>query len=99
VFEKALAAFRGGDQVDVVFRPYQLQPDAPVNATSLSGWLAKKFGSNVDRMLSRVSARSPRIAWRGRPGVSMGARVQRALVEALFHAHFSDDGDVGDHGR
>jgi predicted DsbA family dithiol-disulfide isomerase len=114
-FEKALGAFPGGDEVEVVFRPYQLQPDAPVAATPLSGWLAKKFGANVDRMLSRVSDAAAEegitIDWDNALAVNTltahrlswlaereyGARLQRALVEALFHAHFSEGGDVGNH--
>jgi predicted DsbA family dithiol-disulfide isomerase len=54
-FERALEAFPGRDEVEVVFRPFQLQPDAPTTAAPLRGELAKRFGAGVDRMLSRVS--------------------------------------------
>ncbi|NUU21541.1 MAG: DsbA family oxidoreductase [Streptomycetaceae bacterium] len=43
-FEKALAAFPGGDRVRVVYRPYQLDPSTPAQAGPLSERLAAKFG-------------------------------------------------------
>ncbi|WTW98008.1 DsbA family oxidoreductase [Streptomycetaceae bacterium NBC_01309] len=43
-FEKALAAFPGGADVEVVYRPYQLDPSTPEKAEPLSERLALKFG-------------------------------------------------------
>ncbi|MGW0662007.1 DsbA family oxidoreductase [Streptodolium elevatio] len=43
-FEKALAAFPGGAGVEVVYRPYQLDPSTPEKAEPLSERLAVKFG-------------------------------------------------------
>ncbi|MCF2526163.1 DsbA family oxidoreductase [Yinghuangia soli] len=43
-FEKALAQFPGGDRVEVVYRPYQLDPTTPEKAGPLSDRLAAKFG-------------------------------------------------------
>lgn len=54
-FERALADFAGKEEVDVVFRPFQLQPDAPLVATPLPAELRRRFGPNAGRMLSRVS--------------------------------------------
>lgn len=43
-FEEALAAFPGRDRVEVVYRPYQLDPSTPEKAEPLSERLALKFG-------------------------------------------------------
>jgi predicted DsbA family dithiol-disulfide isomerase len=44
-FEKALDAFPGGERVEVVYRPYQLDPSTPEQAGPLSERLARKFGA------------------------------------------------------
>jgi predicted DsbA family dithiol-disulfide isomerase len=54
-FARALAAFPGGEQVDVGFRPYRLDPDAPATPRPLIESLGRKFGARVPEMLSRVS--------------------------------------------
>lgn len=43
-FERALAAFPGGSDVEVVYRPYQLDPAAPAEASPLEDALARTFG-------------------------------------------------------
>jgi predicted DsbA family dithiol-disulfide isomerase len=113
-FAKALAQFDGRDDVEVVFRPYQLDPSAPTASVPLRGALERKFGPGAARMMDRVTdaaagegiemhmerARSVntldahrllRLAER-----EHGAAVQRALVERLFAAYFTEGGDVGD---
>ena len=54
-FARALAAFPGAESVDVVFRPYQLDAEAPVTPRPLLESLGRKFGSRVQAMVSRVS--------------------------------------------
>ena len=54
-FAKALQSFPGRDDVHVVFRPYQLDPDAPSTATPLPDALATKFGANARAMMARVA--------------------------------------------
>src|SRR5690554_4302487 len=54
-FARALAAFPGAAQVDVVYRPYQLDPDAPEEPIPLKSYLERRFGRPVDGMLQRVS--------------------------------------------
>lgn len=46
-FEKALAEFAGADAVEVVYRPYQLDPTTPEQAAPLSEHLAAKFGADA----------------------------------------------------
>ena len=114
-FERALSAFAGKDEVEVVFRPFQLQPDAPTVATPLRPSLEKRFGAGTRHMLSRVteaaSEEGIRIDWDNALAVNTltahrlirlaerenGVLVQRALVDSLFDAHFTNGEDVGDH--
>ena len=54
-FERALAAFPGGHEIEVTFRPFQLDPNAPAAGVPMSEYLAKRFGRPEDAMLSRVT--------------------------------------------
>ena len=54
-FEKALAAFPGRDEVDVEFRPYQLDPAASSTGSPLIERLQRKFGANAGAMTQRVT--------------------------------------------
>ncbi|HEX7091553.1 MAG TPA: DsbA family oxidoreductase [Longimicrobiales bacterium] len=54
-FARALAAFAGAEQVDVAYRPYQLDPDAPAEPIPVRSYLERRFGGRVDGMLGRVS--------------------------------------------
>lgn len=46
-FERALAAFPGAEQVEVVYRPFQLDPAAPSQAIPLRDYLARRFGGRA----------------------------------------------------
>jgi predicted DsbA family dithiol-disulfide isomerase len=57
-FEQALEQFDGRDQIDVVFRPYQLDPTAPPGvATPVAEAYAKKFGGadQAERIIANVT--------------------------------------------
>ncbi len=54
-FEAALAQFADREQVEVVFRPYQLDPNAPQTGLPLSTYLERRFGKGVDEMLQHVT--------------------------------------------
>lgn len=54
-FQKALAQFADADTVDVVHRPFQLDPTAPAEARPLSEYLARRFGAIAEPMTHRVS--------------------------------------------
>ncbi|GAA2249068.1 protein disulfide isomerase FrnE [Kitasatospora cystarginea] len=54
-FEQALDRFPGGGEVEVVFRPYQLVPDAPEQATGHRAWLAERYGPQSVAMDARVT--------------------------------------------
>ncbi|MFC1404805.1 MULTISPECIES: DsbA family protein [Streptacidiphilus] len=53
-FERALSAFN--QPVEVVYRPYQLVPDAPAEATPHRAWLAERYGPQSRAMDDRVAA-------------------------------------------
>jgi len=55
-FERALAAFPRSEQVEVVYKPYQLVPDAPSEAVPHRAWLAERYGPQSRAMDDRVTA-------------------------------------------
>jgi predicted DsbA family dithiol-disulfide isomerase len=55
-FGRALEAFPGADEVEVVFRPFQLNPDASDVAEPLSEYMAKRFGPRAAAMHGQVDA-------------------------------------------
>lgn len=55
-FFQALAAYPQADAVDVRFRPYQLDPDAPDAAEPTTAYLERRFGRLGPRMLQPVDA-------------------------------------------
>ncbi|GAA5007038.1 DsbA family oxidoreductase [Kitasatospora paranensis] len=54
-FEQALDRFPGRADVEVVYRPYQLVPDAPAEATAHRAWLAERYGPQSVAMDARVT--------------------------------------------
>lgn len=55
-FERALAVFPGGEDVEVTYRPYELDPSTPTEPAPLRERLAKKFGAdNLDTMNARLA--------------------------------------------
>jgi predicted DsbA family dithiol-disulfide isomerase len=54
-FERALAAFPRRAEVEVVFKPYQLDPSAPTIAAPLMDRLRRKFGAQAPAMMQRVT--------------------------------------------
>jgi predicted DsbA family dithiol-disulfide isomerase len=54
-FEQALDRFPGRADVEVVYRPYQLVPDAPAEATPHRAWLAERYGPQSVAMDARVT--------------------------------------------
>jgi len=55
-FARALADRPDADAVEVVFRPYQLDPDLPDTPQPLMQRLAEKFGAQKDAAMQRVTA-------------------------------------------
>lgn len=53
-FERALETFAGVDSVEVVYRPYQLDPNAPTKAIPMYEYLERRFGPSGRQMAQRV---------------------------------------------
>lgn len=53
--ERALTALSPREPVEVVFRPYQLDPTTPETAAPLTEYLERRFGGRTDGMLEGVS--------------------------------------------
>jgi len=54
-FERALSAFPGAADVEVVYRPYQLDPGAPSVASSHRAYLDSRYGPGSAQMDARVA--------------------------------------------
>lgn len=54
-FERALAAFPDADSVEVVYRPYQLDPGAPEQASSHRAYLDGRYGPGSAAMDAHVA--------------------------------------------
>lgn len=55
-FERALAAFPGAQDIQVTYRPYELDPTTPAEPAPLRERLAAKFGAaNLDGMNARLA--------------------------------------------
>ena len=52
--ERALAGFAGADELDVRYRPYQLDPRAPMEAVPMLDYLGRRFGAQARAMASHV---------------------------------------------
>lgn len=53
-FSRALADFAGADDVEIVFRPYQLDPGAPDSPVPLSEYLEGRYGPRAKGMQEQV---------------------------------------------
>src|SRR5688500_7974141 len=78
-FDQALAAFPGAADVEVIYKPYQLDPAAASQAFPLLARLERKFGPRAPMMMQRVTE-----AGRGE-GIDM--RFADALAANTLAAH------------
>ena len=53
-FERALAEFGGAEHIEVRYRPYQLDPRAPMDAEPMYDYLARRFGDRSRAMALHV---------------------------------------------
>ncbi len=80
-FEMALEQFPRRDEVEVVWRPYQLDPRAPRTPSPVADAYAKKFGGpeQASRIIDKVTEVAAEV------GVEF--RMDRALRANTFDAH------------
>lgn len=108
----AIGSLPGPVDVSVTYRPFLLDPTTPPEGVDLRERLRAKYGADPERMFATVeaAARSSGIALdfakvRRTPSTvaahtllrkAIDKGTQRALVKALFAAHFLEGRDVGD---
>lgn len=81
-FEKALAAFPQRDQVEVVFKAYQLNPDLPTDpeaALRHDDYLTERFGPGFKQMSQNVTAVAA--------AEGLEFNTEKALIVNTFEAH------------
>lgn len=78
-FGRALAAFGREGEVEVVFRPYQLDPAAPRTALPLAEYLGRRYGSRAGGMMAQAGAAAA--------GEGITIDWERALSANTFDAH------------
>ena len=90
-FAAALASF-GDEEVEVVFRPYQLDPGAPASPRPLVSALREKFGANVPQMLARVTdaARGEGIEMRWDDAIAVNTLTAHRLLRLALRDYGAD---------
>lgn len=85
--ERALAVLPAGEQIEVVFRPYQLDPQAPETAVPLNEYLARRFGGRKEGMLDAVThaAQGEGIAIDWDRALSVNTRTAHRLLQWALH--------------
>lgn len=78
-FFRALAAFPQGEQVEVIFRSYQLDPSTPGTPRPLGEQLREKFGPRADAMVRNVTSVAA--------GEGLDLRFEDAQSVNTFTAH------------
>jgi len=108
--EHALAEFEHADDVEIVWRSFQLNPDAPHEAIPTRQYLATRFGPQAGQMADRVAAvakeegldfASDALSVNTFDAhrllhLAAAEGVQDAAKERLLHAHFVEGADLSD---
>jgi predicted DsbA family dithiol-disulfide isomerase len=109
--ERALGEFEHADEVEVSWRSFQLNPDAPAKAVPTLGYLAQRFGPQARAMTARVAEMGRDEGLNLDFGSSLTVNtleahrllhlaadlgVGDAAKERLLRAHFSEGADVSD---
>jgi predicted DsbA family dithiol-disulfide isomerase len=82
-FELALAEFEGRDEVEVVWRSFELDPGHPHDFTgSLADALAAKYGSSVEQAEAMIDGMSERASQ-----VDLRYELRSAVPANTFDAH------------
>jgi len=82
-FESALARFSHADEVEVVWRSYQLDPNAPPTSTAdMAELVARKYGMSVDEAGARLA-----LVTRVAAGEGLEYHLDRISRQNTFDAH------------
>ncbi|TLQ43632.1 DsbA family oxidoreductase [Streptomyces marianii] len=110
-FEKALAAFPGAAGVDVVYRPFQLDPAASETAEPSADVYERKFGRPAATMFGPLTRAAAAEGITFRMAEALAANTLQAhrllwfarqhgrqaeVKERLLAHYFTDGGDLGD---
>jgi predicted DsbA family dithiol-disulfide isomerase len=109
--ERALGEFEHADEVEVSWRSFQLNPDAPAKAVPTLDYLAQRFGPQARAMTARVAEMGRDEGLNLDFGSSLTVNtleahrllhlaadlgIGDAAKERLLRAHFSEGADVSD---
>jgi predicted DsbA family dithiol-disulfide isomerase len=90
-FARALAAHPGGDRIEVVYRPYQLDPSASETARPMYEVLRKKFGAQLGAVQQHVAgvARAEGIEMDFGRALAVNTLTAHRLLRLAEHEHGS----------
>jgi predicted DsbA family dithiol-disulfide isomerase len=110
--ERALGEFEHADEVEVTWRSFQLNPDAPATAVPTLDYLAQRFGPQAQAMTARVAEMGKgegltldfassltvnTLEAHRMLHLAADLGIGDAAKERLLSAHFTEGADVSDH--
>ena len=110
--ERALGDFEHADEVEVTWRSFQLNPDAPATAVPTLDYLAQRFGPQAQAMSARVAEMGKgegltldfassltvnTLEAHRMLHLAADLGIGDAAKERLLRAHFTEGADVSDH--
>jgi predicted DsbA family dithiol-disulfide isomerase len=110
--ERALGDFEHADEVEVTWRSFQLNPDAPATAVPTLDYLAQRFGPQAQAMTARVAEMGKgegltldfassltvnTLEAHRMLHLAADLGIGDAAKERLLRAHFTEGADVSDH--
>ena len=110
--ERALGEFEHADEVEVTWRSFQLNPDAPATAVPTLDYLAQRFGPQAQGMTARIAemGRGEGLTLDFASSLTVNTLEAHRLLhlaadlgigdaakERLLRAHFSEGADLSDH--
>ncbi len=110
--ERALGEFEHADEVEVTWRSFQLNPDAPAKAVPTLEYLTQRFGPQAQAMTARVAeiGKGEGLTLDSASALTVNTLEAHRLLhlaadlgigdaakERLLRAHFSEGADLSDH--
>jgi len=110
--ERALGEFEHADEVEVTWRSFQLNPDAPATAVPTRDYLAQRFGPQAQAMTARVAeiGKQEGLTLDSAHALTVNTLEAHRLLhlatdlgigdaakERLLRAHFTEGADLSDH--
>jgi predicted DsbA family dithiol-disulfide isomerase len=110
--ERALGEFEHADEVEVTWRSFQLNPDAPATAVPTLDYLAQRFGPQSQAMTTRVAEMGKgegltldfassltvnTLEAHRMLHLAADLGIGDAAKERLLRAHFTEGADMSDH--